>query len=125
MKINNLKSLEQYRKNLRNNSTSAEATLWKFLKSSQLGKKFRRQHSVGPFIIDFYCAVEKLAVELDGQHHFTPEGHERDEKRTAYLKTFGIRVIRFENREVLEATDAVLEKIKHELHSQSPLKTKP
>jgi very-short-patch-repair endonuclease len=119
MKINNLKSLEQYRKNLRNNSTSAEATLWKLLKSSQPGKKFRRQHSVGPFIIDFYCAVEKLAVELDGQHHFTPEGYERDEKRTAYLKKFGIRVIRFENREVFEATDAVLETIKRELHSQS------
>jgi very-short-patch-repair endonuclease len=79
-----------------------------------LGKKFRRQHSVGPYILDFYCAPEKLCIELDGDYHFTSSGYERDEKRTEYLNRFGIRVIRFENYEVFTATDAVLEKIKSE-----------
>jgi very-short-patch-repair endonuclease len=80
-------------------------------------KKFRRQHSVGPFILDFYCATEKLAIELDGHYHFTSDGFERDEKRTKYLEEFGIRVLRFENDEVFKATEAVLEKIKQVLES--------
>ncbi|HEU5292236.1 MAG TPA: DUF559 domain-containing protein [Cyclobacteriaceae bacterium] len=115
MKINNLKPLKEKRKALRNNSTSAEVTLWRYLKGSQLGKKFRRQHSVGPYILDFYCATEKLAVELDGHYHFTDEGIKHDQIRDAYLKKFGIRVVRFENVEIFEDTALVLEKIREEL----------
>ena len=111
--LNNLKRLKQFRKNLRNNSTPAEATLWKLLKGNQLGRKFRRQHSFGPFILDFYCPSEKLAVELDGAYHFTDEGQAYDKKRTAYLNSFGIRVIRFENVEVFDAK-SVAECIKAE-----------
>ena len=117
MKINNLKQLKDNRRTLRNNLTSAEATLWRFLKGNQLGKKFRRQHSVGPYILDFYCASEKLAIELDGQDHFTDAGFVRDEIRTEYLKQFSIRVLRFENDEVFLATEAVLEKIREALQS--------
>ena len=115
MKINNLKILKEKRKSLRNNLTPAEAALWKLLKGSQLGKKFRRQHSVGPYILDFYCATEKLAIELDGHHHFTSGGYERDEKRTRYLNQFGVRVLLFENEDVFKATEAVLEKIQQAL----------
>ena len=97
MKINNISILRQRRKDLRNNLTAAEAMLWKLLKRGSLGKKFRRQHSVGPYILDFYCATVKLVIELDGQHHFTSAGLSHDENRTQYLMQFGIRVLRFEN----------------------------
>ena len=112
-KIHNLKLLKEKRKQLRNNLTSAEATLWKMLQNSQIdGRKFRRQHSVGFYILDFYCPSEKLAVELDGEHHFTSAGFEKDEKRTEYLNSLNIRVIRFENKEVFEQTESVLQTIR-------------
>ena len=118
--INKRLYLKRHRKELRNSSTSAEATLWLSLKNKQLeGRKFRRQHSVGPYIIDFYCATEKLAIELDGEYHFTDAGFAHDERRTNYLKKFGIRVIRFENCEVFESTEEVLEKIREALESKA------
>lgn len=110
--LNNIKPLKEIRKKLRNNGTSAEATLWIFIQKSKLGKKFRRQHSVGYYVLDFYCPEEKLAIELDGAYHFTPSGMARDEKRTAYLNKQGIRVIRFENDEVFYALETVLLTIK-------------
>ena len=110
----NIKCLKKYRKLLRNNLTSAEATLWKLLQKKQLeGKKFRRQHSVGPYILDFYCPSEKLAIELDGAEHFTEAGYENDLKRTAYLNKLNIRVVRFENVEVFQSLEGVLETIKN------------
>jgi very-short-patch-repair endonuclease len=112
MDIHNRKYLETFRKNLRNNTTSAEGTLWNHLKQKQLGWKFRRQHSVGNFIIDFYCATERVAVELDGAAHFTEEGMRKDEERTKYLESLNIRVIRFENRRVFEDLEGVLREIR-------------
>ena len=75
------------------------------------GRKFRRQHSVGPYVLDFYCPEESLAVELDGTAHFTPEGKEHDQARTAYLNGIGIRVVRFENYKVLDYPQEVIEAI--------------
>ncbi|MBC7391167.1 MAG: endonuclease domain-containing protein [Opitutaceae bacterium] len=113
MKLNNLPKLKTRRTELRKALTPAEATLWKHLQNSQFeGKKFRRQHSVGNYILDFYCPSEKLAVELDGAGHFTEEGVEYDEKRTEFLKSIGIKVIRFENENVFKCLDHVLEEIK-------------
>ena len=69
--INNKPELKPLRKQLRNFSTSAEAVLWTHLQKSQLqNRKFRRQHSIGNFIADFYCPSEKLVIELDGEDHF-------------------------------------------------------
>jgi very-short-patch-repair endonuclease len=113
--IHNRKQLEPYRKSLRNNLTSAEATLWNHLKQNQLGIKFRRQHSVGPFIVDFYCAKSRVAVELDGAGHFTDQGMAYDEKRILYLNQLNIKVIRFENARVFEDLQGVLEEIKAEV----------
>lgn len=110
--IHNRDYLKGFRKDLRNNSTSAEATLWKHLKGKQLGKKFRRQHSVGNYIVDFYCATERVAVELDGAHHFTEQGIKCDEERTKYLNGLNIRVIRFENARVFEDIEGVLSEIR-------------
>ena len=111
--IHNRKELESRRKSLRKNSTAAEAMLWSLLKNKQLdGRKFRRQHSVDRYILDFYCPSERLAVELDGEHHFTPAGTVYDDKRTRYLESLNIRVIRFENEEVFQSPEGVLIEIR-------------
>jgi very-short-patch-repair endonuclease len=84
------------------------------------GRKFRRQHSFGPFIIDFYCPAEKLAVELDGATHFTEEGMQYDTERTNYLNQYNIKVIRFENQLVFQNTQEVLSEIKkHFKHARA------
>ncbi len=115
---NNKKELKAIRRELRNRLTPAEATLWKFLKSRQLcGTLWRRQFSVGNYVLDFYCHQEKLCIELDGQMHFTMDGDKRDFERTEYLNSKGIRVIRFENNEVWRNIDAVIEEIKSYLTS--------
>ena len=111
--VYNRSELKAFRKQLRTNGTAAEAALWKLVKGKQLeGRKFRRQHSVGPYVLDFYCAEESLAVELDGAGHFTPEGQAHDARRTAYLAAEGIRVVRFENYQVLEYAAEVVAGIK-------------
>ena len=110
--IHNKPELIKFRKSLRNNSTSAEATLWKCLQKKQLGGfKFRRQHSVGNFILDFYCPYKRVAIELDGAPHFTPEGRIKDIKRDAYLKKQRISVLRFENKLIFENQSMVLDAI--------------
>lgn len=77
--IHNRKVLKQKRKKLRNNLTPGEASLWKFLQKSQLeGRKFRRQHSVGNYILDFYCPGEKINIELDGEYHIPEKDKKRD-----------------------------------------------
>ena len=99
--IHTLPQLSGFRTALRKKLTPAEARLWSILKSSKLdGRKFRRQHSVGRYILDFYCASEKLAVELDGVRHYSGSGAEYDRQRKAFLEGCGIRVIRFENKMV-------------------------
>ena len=86
------------RRELRNHSTSAEATLWKLLKNSQAGGyKFRRQHGIGPFVLDFYCPLLRLCIELDGGVHQMPLADVKDEMRTKFLNEQGITVLRFEN----------------------------
>jgi very-short-patch-repair endonuclease len=111
--LNNKPEIKDFRKKLRNNLTPAEAFLWTHLKAKQLaGRKFRRQFSVGKYVLDFYCPSEKLCIELDGAGHFTDAGFEYDEVRTAFLNRQGIKVVRFENKVVFEATENVLETIK-------------
>lgn len=96
----NLPAKQAQRRELRSNLTAAEASLWQQLKGSQLaGRKFRRQHSIGSYVVDFYCPTEQLVVELDGQGHFSPAGEAHDASRTQYLEQLGLRVLRFENRQ--------------------------
>ena len=119
--IHNRKHLKPFRKKLRNNLTSAEATVWKSLQKSQLeGRKFRRQHSVGSYILDFYCPSERLCVELDGAHHFTSEGLAYDQRRTAFLNSMDIRVVRFENCRVFEDLEGVLEEVRANFTTPKP-----
>jgi very-short-patch-repair endonuclease len=110
--VHNRSAMEPRRKELRSDLTPAEASLWKSLQRSQVcGKKFRRQHSVGPYILDFYCHECRLAVELDGQGHFNSMMSEYDYRRDEYLKKLNIRVVRFENRLVFENLKGVLHMI--------------
>ena len=109
----NQKRLLATRKKLRGAMTPAEARLWTYLKSGQLnGRKFRCQHSIGSYVLDFYCPGEKLAVELDGESHAGPIAAAHDAKRTAYLQAQGIEVLRFENRVVWEMPEALLKRIR-------------
>ena len=92
---------------LRKNMTNAERLLWRHLLDRQLaGQKFRRQHPVGPFIVDFACLEKKLVIEVDGCQH--AENLEEDVKRSHYLKERGYGVLRFWNNEVLEENKFVL-----------------
>src|SRR4051812_46766104 len=110
--IHNREYLKQIRKNLRNHLTPAEATLWKHLQHSKLGQKFRRQHSAGNYVLDFYCPQSKLNVELDGNHHYTEAGIKNDQERDTFLRTLNITTLRFENEDVFEKLPDVLIKIK-------------
>ncbi len=108
-RLNNLPAQKPTRRHLRTHGTPAEAALWLRLKRRQLlGRRFRRQHGVGPYILDFFCPSERLAVELDGAVHDDPARRAYDAERTRHLNAVGIRVVRFENRAVFERPEAVL-----------------
>lgn len=95
-------------KRLRLHATDAERLLWQRLRSRQLaGAKFRRQATIGPYIVDFVCLEAKLIIEADGGQH-SPE---RDAARTAWLESRGLRVVRFWNHDILQNIDGILEAI--------------
>jgi very-short-patch-repair endonuclease len=115
MPTHNRKYLKPYRQNLRSRLTPAEAFLWSYLKSKQLeGRKFRRQHSIENYIVDFYCPEEKIAIELDGQVHEFEMQHHKDKVRDLRLDELGIKVLRFENQFVFDQLPLVMEMIKAE-----------
>jgi very-short-patch-repair endonuclease len=99
------------RKTLRRNATNAEQVLWQHLSAKQLGAKFRRQYSVDAYVLDFYAPQSKLAIEVDGDSHFTADAMQYDEERTAYIKQFGIEILRFTNLDILENIKGVLDTI--------------
>jgi very-short-patch-repair endonuclease len=104
------------RKTLRKNLPLAEIILWDRLKGRQLeGYKFRRQYSVEDFVIDFYCPELKLAVEVDGDSHYTEDALLSDRKRQIEIETFGIRFLRFTNREIYENVEGILLKIEEQI----------
>jgi very-short-patch-repair endonuclease len=108
--IMNKPALNDRRKELRNQGTPAEAALWNLLKGKQIcNLKFRRQHSVGNYILDFYCPSVRLAIELDGDSHLMKS--EYDEQRTQFLNENQITVLRFENRVVFENAEQIYREI--------------
>ena len=112
----NTQSRQTLRKQLRRSGTSAEAVLWKRLQRRQIeDKKFRRQVSIGRYIVDFYCPERRLAVELDGEPHFSPTIDEYEAERSRYIESCDITLIRFENCEVHNAIEAVIETIRERL----------
>ena len=116
----NIPTLKARRRQMRHDGTAAEAVLWKFLQRRQLlGKKFRRQYSIGSYILDFFCFECDLAIELDGAPHFRDSlNDEYDLRRAEFLKEQGIRVIRFENKRLYQDVQAVLAEIREAVRSQ-------
>ena len=99
--------IKNHVRELRQNTTDSEKYLWFLIRAKRLnGYKFRRQHLVYPYIVDFICLQKKLIIELDGGQH--AEQHKYDEKRTAFLESKGYKVLRFWNNEVIENTEAVV-----------------
>ena len=111
------------RRQLRRSMPDAEVILWSRLKGRQLlGCKFRRQYSVGSFVLDSFSAEIKLGIELDGDSHFQSGAREYDQKRGQFIESFGIKVVRILNTEVYQNLDGVLEMIGQEVLMR---KTKP
>ena len=108
-------------KQLRQAQTDAEKFMWQLLRNRQLANaKCRRQHPIEGFIADFYCHEHKLVIELDGSQHFTEAGLQKDAMRTQRLNELGIHVLRFDNRQVLTETGAVLQMVFERLKGSSP-----
>ena len=96
------------RSQLRKTQTITEQIFWQKVRNKQLGVKFRRQHGIGEYIVDFYCAECSLIVEIDGDSHFTRDAREYDRERNALLQSRGFRVVRFTTRQVMEELESVL-----------------
>jgi len=101
--------------NLRNNMTEPECKLWDYLKSRPAGFKFRRQHPIAGYVLDFYCHKLRLSIEVDGNYHLKKVEKEKDKERTIYFNNVGITEIRFYNQQVIEKFDKVVKIIENEL----------
>lgn len=115
-KIFNQDSMKLKRRMLRRNMPQPEIVLWSKIRNKQLGHKFRRQYSIEKFIVDFYCPKLKLAIEIDGDNHFTKKNKWKDTKRQFLIEQLGIKFLRFANKEITENLDGVLEKILEEIN---------
>src|SRR5215210_707225 len=104
---------------LRAEQTQAEATLWQLLRNRKLiGGKFRRQVPVGRYVADFYCHERKLIVELDGEAHSDPDQQAHDQNRDTFLRSQGLRILRFSNEDALGGPEKVLDQIRKALLSR-------
>ena len=118
-------TLEHARK-LRRDMTPQERALWARLRAKQLsGLKFRRQHPMGRYIVDFYCHAHRLVVELDGDSHAGAEQQAYDDARTRWLRERGLRVLRFTNQDVGRSIDSVLEEIARHCDLEPPSSSPP
>ena len=103
------RDMKERARSMRKHPTQAEAILWKRLRKRQVnGFRFRRQHPIVRFIVDFYCAEAKLVVEVDGAVHDEPGHEEYDAERQQFLEALGLRVMRFTNAAVVGQADAVI-----------------
>lgn len=120
-------TLKPFARNLRSNLTDAEQRLWSKLRRKQiLGVQFYRQKPLANYIVDFYCAAANLVIELDGSQHFEPDHQASDEERDRKLESLGLRVLRFDNRQVMQELDAVMrvvfEAVEKKIPPSPPLK---
>ena len=116
------KNLKQASRDLRKNMTEAEQLLWSRLRSKQLlGLQFYRQKPLLNYIVDFYCPAANLVIECDGSQHFTEDGLEADRIRDEALAQLGLKVLRFDNGQVMGQIDDVVEVIYQFIQQESPL----
>lgn len=113
----------EHARSLKKTMTPAENLLWQNLRNRKVSNcKFRRQHPIARYIVDFYCHEARLVIEVDGGIHFTPENIQYDQFRTEELEGLGLKVIRFRNEEVLENMSGVLAEIRKYLPFSSQKK---
>ena len=113
--------LTLHARTLRKRATHAEQILWQRLRRHEVnGLKFKRQHRIGRYIVDFYCGSRKLIVELEGGIHMKESQREYDDRRFEQFHTTGYRILRFRNEEVLEDIDGVLARIVESIREPSP-----
>ena len=116
-------ALLAFARDMRSHPTSAEAYIWNLVRAKRfLHLKFRRQHVIAPYIVDFYCSEIRLVIELDGAQHGSAEGRMYDAERTLFLNALGLTVVRYWNNEVLKQPEMVLE---HLWGLVAELKTSP
>ncbi len=108
----NNKNYKGLRKKLRNNLELPEIILWQQMKGSKLGVKFRRQHGVGKYSLDFYCPELRLGIELDGSSHDNDQSFKYDKDREDFITKQNIKIIRFQNKDILNNLNGVVEEIK-------------
>ena len=105
---------------LRENMTEPEKKLWQYLRLKPLGFKFRRQHPLGLFVLDFYCHKLRVSIELDGRYHLSRDQKEKDESRTQYLEELGISEYRYSNLEILNHFETIIDSIEKILRASRP-----
>lgn len=107
-KIFNRKQQKSLRQQLRKTASPIERLLWAKIRGGQLGVKFRRQHGIGPYIVDFYCPAARLVIELDGESHYWQGRQEYDEARDNFIERQGLKIVHFSNFDVTHNLDGVL-----------------
>ena len=117
--VHNLPHMDHRRKKLRKEMTYAENALWQMIRNEQLGVKFRRQHSIDSFVVDFYCAPLKLAIEVDGSTHLDPDRQLRDQLRQRQIEAHGVTFVRITDPQVISDATSVLRLIKEAIDSLS------
>ena len=105
-------NLKPLAREMRQSPTPAENILWTRIRNRQLnGAKFRRQHAIDRFVVDFACLERHLIIEVDGEIHDLPDQKDYDVERQTFLEGCGFRILRFANRDVLDSIDSVLDRI--------------
>jgi very-short-patch-repair endonuclease len=113
--IFNKTEYKQRRQALRRNLTEPEKRLWQVLRNKQMGEKFRRQHGIGHYIVDFYCPALKLVIEVDGDSHFTEDAQRYDRERNKFMSSLGMTTLRFKNDEVMSNLEGVCQSIQQQI----------
>lgn len=120
-KIFNNKKQKELRQFLRGQMPTAELILWSYIRGRQvLDFKFRRQESIGRYVVDFYCPRAKLVLEIDGDSHFEKGAKEYDEDRQEQIESLGLKILRFTNTEIYKNIESVVERIEETLQGLQP-----
>ncbi len=110
------KDIQHTRSALRKRMTAPELVFWTAVRARKLnGYKFRRQYSVGRYVVDFYCAEKRIGIEIDGDSHFTEDQKKYDEVRKEFISELGIQLLRYTNEEIMKNLSGVLEDVSNHL----------
>ncbi|MFM2483313.1 endonuclease domain-containing protein [Celerinatantimonas sp. YJH-8] len=114
--IFNSKANKKRRQELRGHMPEPEQRLWHRIRGQQLGVKFRRQHGIGNYIVDFYCPKLALVIELDGDSHYVKNAQHYDQLRDDFMDSLGLKILRFTNQQIMDELDMVLQVIWNAVH---------